>query len=156
MLQTLLSRQHSHLTFMRAFESSPVHCLKSWPSGKHHRPANGGTAAILSQCNQTHLNIHYRHSNAAHRRSILSRTFWAPASPCLRMRYSLTHVTKLLRFGVTLNPKPLGLSKSSTMIGGGCSSMTSSMSTKVGDRECSSNGRVTSVPGDDLEVSYPQ
>jgi hypothetical protein len=34
-------------TFMRAFESSPVHCLKPGPSGKRRSPGNGGTAAML-------------------------------------------------------------------------------------------------------------
>ena len=32
---------------MRAFESSPVHCLKPLPSGKRHMPANAGARAIL-------------------------------------------------------------------------------------------------------------
>lgn len=32
---------------MRAFESSPIHCLKPLPSGKHHTPANAGARAIL-------------------------------------------------------------------------------------------------------------
>jgi hypothetical protein len=37
----------TELTFMSAFESSPVHCLKSRPSGNRHRPGNAGTAEIL-------------------------------------------------------------------------------------------------------------
>jgi hypothetical protein len=32
---------------MRAFESSPVHCLNCRPSGNRRRPENGGTIAIL-------------------------------------------------------------------------------------------------------------
>ena len=35
------------LTFISAFESSPVHCLKPRPWGNRQRPGNGGTAAIL-------------------------------------------------------------------------------------------------------------
>jgi len=35
------------ITFIRALESSPVHCLKPLPSGKRRRPANGGAIAIL-------------------------------------------------------------------------------------------------------------
>jgi len=34
-------------TFMRAFESSPVHCLKPRPSGNRRRPENGGVIAML-------------------------------------------------------------------------------------------------------------
>ena|ERR1700733_13205444 len=34
-------------TFIRAFESSPVHCAKSLPSLKHRRPAYNGTAEML-------------------------------------------------------------------------------------------------------------
>ncbi len=40
------------ITFIRAFESSPVHCLKPLPSGKRRRPANGGTTAILNEENE--------------------------------------------------------------------------------------------------------
>ena len=36
-------------TFINAFESSPVHCLKPRPSGNLRRPANGGAAAILKK-----------------------------------------------------------------------------------------------------------
>jgi hypothetical protein len=36
-------------TFIRAFESSPVHCLKPRPSGNLRRPANGGAAAMLKK-----------------------------------------------------------------------------------------------------------
>ena len=32
---------------MRAFESSPVHCLNFLPSGKRLSPAKGGASAIL-------------------------------------------------------------------------------------------------------------
>lgn len=35
------------LTFINAFESSPVHCLNPRPSGKRRSPGNNGTAAIL-------------------------------------------------------------------------------------------------------------
>jgi len=35
------------MTFISAFESSPVHCEKSWPSGKCCRPGNAGTAEML-------------------------------------------------------------------------------------------------------------
>jgi hypothetical protein len=34
-------------TFIKAFESSPVHCLKFRPSGKRRKPANGGAIEIL-------------------------------------------------------------------------------------------------------------
>lgn len=36
-------------TFIRAFESSPVHCAKSRPSGNRRKPGNGGTAEILKE-----------------------------------------------------------------------------------------------------------
>ena len=36
------------MTFISAFESSPVHCLKSLPSGKRRIPGYAGTADILS------------------------------------------------------------------------------------------------------------
>src|ERR1700744_2987168 len=35
-------------TFIKALESSPVHCLKPRPSGKRRRPGNKGAAAILT------------------------------------------------------------------------------------------------------------
>ncbi len=35
------------LTFMSAFESSPVHCLKFRPSGKRRSPAKDGASAML-------------------------------------------------------------------------------------------------------------
>ena len=35
------------ITFISTFESSPVHCTKSCPSGKHHSPGKIGTADIL-------------------------------------------------------------------------------------------------------------
>jgi hypothetical protein len=35
------------ITFINAFESSPVHCWKSRPSGKRRKPGNIGTAEIL-------------------------------------------------------------------------------------------------------------
>jgi hypothetical protein len=35
------------ITFISAFESSLVHCLKSHPSGNHRNPGNGGTAEIF-------------------------------------------------------------------------------------------------------------
>lgn len=34
-------------TFINAFESSPVHCLKRRPSGNRRKPTNGGAMAIL-------------------------------------------------------------------------------------------------------------
>jgi len=34
-------------TFINAFESLPVHCLKCRPCGKRRRPGKGGTIAIL-------------------------------------------------------------------------------------------------------------
>jgi hypothetical protein len=36
------------LTFISAFESSPVHCKKSRPSGKRRNPGNGGMAEMLT------------------------------------------------------------------------------------------------------------
>ena len=45
---TRISKQKQKLTFIRAFESSPVHCLYPRPSGKRRSPGNGGAAAILS------------------------------------------------------------------------------------------------------------
>src|SRR6202012_4521599 len=38
-------------TFINAFELSPVHCLKSCPSGNRRRPGNGETAEILESHN---------------------------------------------------------------------------------------------------------
>jgi hypothetical protein len=38
------------LTFMRAFESLLVHCLKPLPSGNRHSPAKGGARAMLDSC----------------------------------------------------------------------------------------------------------
>ena len=35
------------ITFISAFESSPVHCAKSRPSGKRRSPGKIGTADIL-------------------------------------------------------------------------------------------------------------
>ena len=35
------------LTFIRAFESSPVHCVNPRPSGKRRRPEKDGTTAML-------------------------------------------------------------------------------------------------------------
>ena len=52
------------VTFINAFESSPVHCLKSRPSGNHCNPGNGGTADILERmcglhlCKVGEINIH--------------------------------------------------------------------------------------------------
>ena len=40
------------LTFINAFESSPIHWWKSWPSGNQCRPGNGGTVDILPWRNQ--------------------------------------------------------------------------------------------------------
>ena len=40
-------QENKILTFINAFESSPVHCLKSRPSGKRRIPGYGGTADIL-------------------------------------------------------------------------------------------------------------
>lgn len=37
------------LTFINAFESSPVHCLKFLPSGKRRSPGKLGTTAILNR-----------------------------------------------------------------------------------------------------------
>jgi hypothetical protein len=41
--------KRNKFTFMRALESSPVHCLKLRPCGKRRRPENEATAAILSE-----------------------------------------------------------------------------------------------------------
>lgn len=35
------------LTFIKPFESSPVHCLKRRPCGKRRSPGNDGTALML-------------------------------------------------------------------------------------------------------------
>ena len=42
-------------TFISAFESSPVHCLNPWPSGKQWRPGNEGAAAILKVSDELSL-----------------------------------------------------------------------------------------------------
>jgi hypothetical protein len=46
------------VTFIRALESSPVHCLKFLPSGNLRRPANGGVIAMLDRTKYT--DIHYK------------------------------------------------------------------------------------------------
>ena len=43
-------RTRRTVTFINAFESSPVHCAKSRPSGKRRNPGKGGTADILDEC----------------------------------------------------------------------------------------------------------
>lgn len=45
--QPRLVAQEVNCTFMSAFESSPVHCLKPRPSGKRRSSGNDGAAAIL-------------------------------------------------------------------------------------------------------------
>jgi hypothetical protein len=40
-------RWEKGITFISAFESLPVHCSKSRPSGKRRNPGKGGTADIL-------------------------------------------------------------------------------------------------------------
>lgn len=45
-----LGKRHKYnygRTFMSAFESFPVHCLKFLPCGKRRRPGNAGAAAML-------------------------------------------------------------------------------------------------------------
>lgn len=41
-------------TFINALESSPVHCLKSRPSGNRRRPAFSGTADTLGMVSEQH------------------------------------------------------------------------------------------------------
>jgi hypothetical protein len=43
-------------TFIKALESSPVHCLKPRPTGKRLRPANGGAREILCRIQVSHKN----------------------------------------------------------------------------------------------------
>jgi hypothetical protein len=43
----LMNSKDLELTFMSAFESSPVHCLKPRPCGKRRNPGKDGTRAIL-------------------------------------------------------------------------------------------------------------
>jgi hypothetical protein len=43
------------LTFISAFESSPVHCEKSRPSGKRRKPGNAGIAEILTKAWLVHV-----------------------------------------------------------------------------------------------------
>jgi hypothetical protein len=47
----------SRPTFMRAFESSPVHCLNPRPSENRCRPENGGTIAILFTSSSVYCKI---------------------------------------------------------------------------------------------------
>jgi hypothetical protein len=42
-----LNNFNACITFISAFESSPVHCLNPRPSGKRRKPENEGAAAIL-------------------------------------------------------------------------------------------------------------
>lgn len=53
-------RSTSRLTFISAFESSPVHCLKRRPWGKRCKLGNGGAAAILSPHSECVLYMHER------------------------------------------------------------------------------------------------
>ena len=78
------------LTFIRAFESSPVHWWKSRPSGNRRSPGNGGMADILIQFNQL---VDTMKLSITYRRSMSSMISFALASPWVRMRYSLTHIT---------------------------------------------------------------
>ena len=51
-------------TFMRAFESSPVHCLKFLPSGKRLSPAKEGASAML-YINESVIVIHNAEAKTA-------------------------------------------------------------------------------------------
>jgi len=79
--------QYHLLTFMRAFESSPVHCLNPRPSGKCRRPGKDGDAAILLKISQ------WCHGNAAetHWWSISESIVVACDFPCNLTRYCSTH-----------------------------------------------------------------
>jgi hypothetical protein len=50
-------------TFIKAFESSPVHCLKPQPSGNRRRPGNKGTAAMLMKVSNKCLVVIQWYSN---------------------------------------------------------------------------------------------
>lgn len=47
MLGSITRSVNGYSTFIRAFESLPVHCLKSLPCGKRHKPGKEGTLAML-------------------------------------------------------------------------------------------------------------
>lgn len=84
------------VTFMRAFESSPVHWEKSRPSGKRRRPGKGGTAEILGRLG---VNNWFKWSKSqylrwAHRWSISSIMASAAVVPCTCLRYSPIHSTR--------------------------------------------------------------
>ena len=51
-------------TFINAFESSPVHCAKSRPSGKHHKPGSKGAAEILAEAQRAQRDTLFEDSPA--------------------------------------------------------------------------------------------
>ena len=79
-------------TFIRAFESSPVHCLKPRPSGKRRRPGNKGTAAMLMR-DLDKIRLQFDGENT-HRRSISASISFACVFPWTFSRYSVTHSTR--------------------------------------------------------------
>lgn len=78
-------------TFINAFESSPVHWVKSRPSGNRRRPGNGGTADILYLVLSFHTQWIERHMDRWSISVIICR---ALLSPCVICKYSLTHATR--------------------------------------------------------------
>ena len=48
-----MNMQGERLTFIKALESSPVHCLNPQPCRNRHNPANGGTTAMLAHTHNT-------------------------------------------------------------------------------------------------------
>jgi hypothetical protein len=54
-MKIAMKEKRKKFTFIKAFESSPVHCAKSRPSGKRRSPGNGGTAEILEKMQRLDL-----------------------------------------------------------------------------------------------------
>lgn len=79
-------------TFMRALESSPVHCAKSWPSWKWHNLGNAGMVEILHKC-WPELSAVFEFIITNHL-SMSSMIAFTRASPCSSYRYSFTDITK--------------------------------------------------------------
>ena len=77
-------------TFMKALESSSVHCEKSRLSEKRCKPGNAGTKETLSNS----LGWAFGKVYFTHRRSISCIYGKEPASPCSSTRYSSTQVTR--------------------------------------------------------------
>jgi hypothetical protein len=69
----------ANLTFISAFESSPVHCRKSRPSGKRRSPGKAGTAEMLD--NKATLRYNVRPTPKMHTGGLYLRLSQVPTPP---------------------------------------------------------------------------